>query len=512
MKEYDAIRILDRYIDHPNHSTIKKIAIELGSSEKCVESFLHKKGIYKKIDNILVPNENLISIVIPVYNVEKYLRRCLDSILKQSFGKFEIIAVDDGSDDSSSKILEKYTHQSNRLKVITQKNQGLSGARNTGIKNSHGDYIIFVDSDDYIEENLLRDVMKFTLINTLDICVYGYSRLTSDLKHISSTFFEDKIFEQDDARASIISLNVSPMACNKLYRKDLFTLSKIYFPVNRLHEDIGTTYRLFWESNRIGQKSQSYYNWVIREESITGSLTDKHIYDVFIHFTNTKKYLLARDEYNKYESSYIRGVFKICNILLDRINNSSIKDRLFDTFKNCIIKNDLVTHKNVMILKNQDEFLFNNCLNKTFRLDKRNSEQTYSDSSSLQIKWILSSFWLKLCKYIEKEKIYMSLIDKQVKLRQHGDYINFYIEKSYLGLFCPKKGELSDHRAIIRRNRIKVDSTNLYIELRISLFCLLNHFLSEKYFFKANELEKIKALMVSNSENNLLRMSKELNI
>jgi hypothetical protein len=106
----------------------------------------------------------------------------------------------------------------------------------------------------------------------------------------------------------------------------------------------------------------------------------------------------------------------------------------------------------------------------------------------------------------------MSLKDNEVELRQYGDYVHFYIDKSYLGMFCLKKGELSDHRAIIRRNRIKVNSINLYKELRISLFALLNHFLSEKHFLGENELQKIKTLLVNKSENNLLRMSKELNI
>ena len=108
----------------------------------------------------MVMSSNLVSIIVAVYNVEKYLKKCLDSIIKQSYRNIEIICVNDGSTDSSLKICEEYQEQDSRIIIITQKNQGLSAARNTGIKNSKGEFIAFIDSDDWVDPQFIELLLK----------------------------------------------------------------------------------------------------------------------------------------------------------------------------------------------------------------------------------------------------------------------------------------------------------------------------------------------------------------
>ena len=117
--------------------------------------------------------DKLVSIIVPVYKVEKYLNKCVDSILDQSYQNIEVILVDDGSPDNSGKLCDEYvTNQ--RVKVIHQKNMGLSGARNTGIENSTGDYLMFIDSDDYIDKDMVKYLVKKSFETNTDIVVCDY--------------------------------------------------------------------------------------------------------------------------------------------------------------------------------------------------------------------------------------------------------------------------------------------------------------------------------------------------
>ena len=118
----------------------------------------------------------LISIIIPVYNVERYLAQCLDSVINQTYPNLEIICVNDGTTDSSGQILEQYAQKDGRIVVIVQENQGLSGARNTGLKHVHGKYIMFVDSDDWIELETCEDAVIAAEKHNADLVMWSYVR------------------------------------------------------------------------------------------------------------------------------------------------------------------------------------------------------------------------------------------------------------------------------------------------------------------------------------------------
>lgn len=186
--------------------------------------------------------QQLISVIVPVYNVEKYIHRCVDSILNQTYRNLEIILVDDGSPDNCGKICDKYAEADPRVKVIHQKNAGLSEARNAGINIAAGEYIAFVDSDDYIEQNMYETMYSELILNKADICVcqwqYEFSdgKQVVDINNIDSEIYgkmKAEKFAEFFYRGSYEN-GVVCAAWNKLYKADVF--SEIRF-VGRLFED-----------------------------------------------------------------------------------------------------------------------------------------------------------------------------------------------------------------------------------------------------------------------------------
>ena len=213
-----------------------------------------------------------ISVIVPVYNVEEYISVCLDSLLKQSFSDFEVIAVNDGSTDNSAAILAKYAAKDSRIKVLYQENQGLSGARNAGLKHQTGCYVCFLDSDDYLAPTALEHIYNNVSMST-DIVVYGYQKVDAEGNRISGANFGDRTLVNDTAFRSVLSHTISPMACNKLYRASLFSDNGISFPMGLLHEDLDTIYRIFWHAREVRCIPDELYHWVVRDGSITSSVT-----------------------------------------------------------------------------------------------------------------------------------------------------------------------------------------------------------------------------------------------
>ena len=161
-----------------------------------------------------------VSIIVPVYKVEKYLNRCVDSILAQTFTDFECILVDDGSPDGCPAICDEYAKKDNRIKVIHQENKGVSAARNAGLDMAKGEYILFVDSDDWIDESTVQSLLMIS--EDADIIMCGFSIEYED----GTTFQENsgnKKLEGSDILGEFILDNIRPEACGKLYRLELFS-------------------------------------------------------------------------------------------------------------------------------------------------------------------------------------------------------------------------------------------------------------------------------------------------
>ena len=196
-------------------------------------------------------NTPLISIIIPAYNIEEFLPRCLDSVIRQTYRNLEIIIVDDGSTDDSYDIAKQYTQKDPRIKLIHQKNQGLSGARNTGITKSTGTYLTFIDSDDEIKPEFTEKLLTALQKNNADISICSFKEVYPNGKntHFSNNY-PAKIYDTKSALQAMLQENGFMLSATmKLFPKAYF--KNIRYPVGKLHEDIGTTYKLIMQADKI---------------------------------------------------------------------------------------------------------------------------------------------------------------------------------------------------------------------------------------------------------------------
>ena len=208
-----------------------------------------------------------ISVIVPIYNVEQYLRKCIDSIINQTYKNLEIILVDDESPDNCGQICDDYAKKDTRIKVIHKKNGGLSDARNEGIKKATGKYLSFIDSDDYIEENMIGNLYKSIIENDSDISTCAKIIEYSNKKIIKNNKSNFCINNNEAMKRMLTFDEIDTSACDKLFKKDLFL--NIKFPVGRYYEDMGTIYKVREKANKISHISDLGYHYIMRNDSIT---------------------------------------------------------------------------------------------------------------------------------------------------------------------------------------------------------------------------------------------------
>jgi len=230
-----------------------------------------------KTISCLEENE-LISIVVPVYNVEPYLKRCLDSIIEQTYKNIEIILVNDGSTDESGKICENYKQKDKRIILIEQKNSGLSEARNAGVIIAKGKYITFVDSDDFIHKLYIERLYKLLKFHHAQISCIGIH------KFYSVPFIENdltpvvRLFSGMEAIKDMwYQRMITNSAWAKMYETRLF--ESVLFPKGRLYEDLGTIYKLFYEAEIIAVSTEVLYYYFQRPDSIMNQKFDIKKFD-----------------------------------------------------------------------------------------------------------------------------------------------------------------------------------------------------------------------------------------
>ena len=200
--------------------------------------------------------DGLISIIVPIYNVEKYLSQCLDSILAQTYKMLEIILVDDGSPDICGQICDDYASRDSRIRVIHKTNGGLSSARNAGLEIATGDYVGFVDSDDWIAKDMYEYLLQNIICYNADIAECGYFEVFPDYS-IRDRVHSVQRYNDKDALAALLELKIGNYSWNKLYRRELF--EDIRFPEGMNYEDVRTTYRLFQKSHSVISLSEAKY-------------------------------------------------------------------------------------------------------------------------------------------------------------------------------------------------------------------------------------------------------------
>ena len=222
--------------------------------------------------------DELISVIVPVYNVEKYLERCVDSIRKQTYSNIEILLVDDGSTDSCYEIIKRLEKEDPRIRSFHQENGGLSAARNTGIDNAKGEYIAFVDSDDYIHPRML-EILYSNLIDfraDLSICDLYWIHDGEETKEYVEN--NTHVFEGIDVLHRLIGDElVSVVAWNKLYKASIF--KKLRYPIGKLHEDEYILHEVYSQCLRTVYTDAKLYYYIKRQGSISDKLVLRNLYD-----------------------------------------------------------------------------------------------------------------------------------------------------------------------------------------------------------------------------------------
>lgn len=207
-----------------------------------------------------------VSIIIPIYNSEKYLNRCFDSILNNNYKNLEVITVNDGSKDNSQKIIDEYVEQYPKIfKSIEQKNQGIGAARNNGMKKATGKYIMFVDNDDYIDKDYINTYVNEIEREDLDVIISGYRR-ADDEKTLFSVTLDNK-YEW--------SKYVSIAPWGKIYKKEFLDNNDIKFMITPIGEDVYFNLKVNTRSDKIKVIDYIGYNWYFNGKSVTNTITNK---------------------------------------------------------------------------------------------------------------------------------------------------------------------------------------------------------------------------------------------
>lgn len=238
-----------------------------------------------------------ISVIVPVYNTEKYLKKCLESIIHQTYQDFEIVIINDGSTDNSQKIIDEYIKEyPDKVKCINKENGGLSSARNSGIEVATGNYIIFVDSDDYIETKLFEQALPY-MQKDIDLIKYKLVKVDDkykELERINGPTF-DKVTGEEGFNKLVFNDVLLEPACLYLYKKDIFVDNNLRFLENTYHEDFGLIPIILLNAKKMVSIDFYGYYYVQAGNSITRNddyaKTVKRANDLLIHYDNMKSFV-----------------------------------------------------------------------------------------------------------------------------------------------------------------------------------------------------------------------------
>lgn len=273
----------------------------------------------------------LFSIIIPVYNVEKYVQTCIDSVISQTYSNLEIIMVDDGSTDTSGQLCDKAAMLDPRIKVIHQKNAGLSAARNAGIDKATGDYLYFVDSDDYIDKNLVETVLNAYSKYDVDIVIFGTNVINEDSTPKGTIDnLQGEFTQQKEALGALLQGEIDDYAWNKVCKRHIF--EQVYYPVGHNWEDAATTYKLFLKTNKIVSIPDRLYYYRSRKDSISAQMTEKALQEIYLMNKSKSEGISA--VYPELMALGVPSLAKVALALFDRSLWAKIDDAVLSSAQN----------------------------------------------------------------------------------------------------------------------------------------------------------------------------------
>ena len=300
-----------------------------------------------------------VSVIVPVYNTEKYLKNCIDSLLKQNFEDYEIIVINDLSPGNAEEIIKSYNDK--KIVYIKNKtNKGIGYNRNLGIKKAKGEYVCFIDSDDYVKEDFISKMYNYSKENNLDLCVCDYVNVDEEgnkLKELNLSDFCITNYEENNK--ILCEINLAPW--NKLYKKDMLVKNKIEFSETLKYEDLSFVALSIKNSKKIGKINEQLNYYTIHNNSET-TTRDKRVFDIFkqldivrneyksgkyldeltvsvlLNYTIQQRYQIDKDT----QSKFIDDAFKYLNDNnIDYKHSEYIKNRSF--LKRLIEKNKFIT-------------------------------------------------------------------------------------------------------------------------------------------------------------------------
>ena len=288
----------------------------------------------------------LISVIIPVYKVEKYLSKCIDSVLNQTYSNLEIILVDDGSPDNCGVICDEYAKNDNRIKVIHKENGGQADARNIGIGIATGEYVAFVDSDDYLNKKMYEVLYNLSKEQKADAVFCELQRFSEDeiVNEDCNSNHEIKVLTKVEALDEILfNDNVGNYLMPKLYKRNI--IEGIYFPKGRMYEDVATLFKMIDRTEKVVYTTQKLYYYLYgRVGATTSTFTPKKILDSLqsyyeqYDFINSNYREMSEKISLVFAKMYTSVMEKICiNEYYDMLEIPEIKEK-YNTFKNAFLK------------------------------------------------------------------------------------------------------------------------------------------------------------------------------
>lgn len=275
-------------------------------------------------DNVLKETEQLVSVIVPVYKVEKYLRHCVDSIINQTYRNLEIILVDDGSTDNCGQICDEYAKTDNRIRVIHKSNGGLSAARNAGIKAMHGEYLMFVDSDDYITEDCIAYLYNLSVRFNADLVIGGFEKFEDETSIVIETTASEndtiqRITNQEAMKNTFIN---GCAAWARLYKSDVHR--SILFPVGEINEDEAVVLSLLDNCQTVVTANKVIYKYRYRSHSITSTSWHRRKLDWCNHCKNNLNFVLE-----KYPELIPYAKRRYCSSVIWALNNMTADKNQF---------------------------------------------------------------------------------------------------------------------------------------------------------------------------------------
>lgn len=310
--------------------------------------------------NSISNNDIDLTIAVPVYNVEKYLRRCLDSLVTQDYKKKEILIINDGSTDHSLDIIKEYSRKYNCVRYIDQENKGLAFVRNRCIEEARGKFISFIDSDDFVLPCLYSNLMPYIISENIDIMCFGVVNYyyesnnfnAQNLEKINSKSENKIVFSKQQALDEfLLPNNIDTITCNKIIKLELY--KGIKYPIGKLYEDMFTNYKLFENASLIASTNYKYYVYCHRKTSISGLKFNSKTLDLYKAVTEvyeySKKYGLKPAVH--LNSGYVKWLVVVLNImirsyhtdityrnLVKKFIKQNLKEILFDRYVSSVNK------------------------------------------------------------------------------------------------------------------------------------------------------------------------------